>query len=302
MTKEKTNDGTGNENTDDQENKKADLIAPDFDEDFNNWLEAAGVGTKKYTIHNYLHRFKDEKTTAYADTWHNYFPTMEEIGAKHGGGKFKLVCQVLVSGRKKKGTETTFYIDDRYNEIKRQNDEKNKSGGAGSGYISGPVSGGMNEAAQIVGLVQSLLTTAAAAKPATNETGTMARLMNTLLEDQLKSNFKLITNTRRQLMNSVFEEGNFSERGEPLQLPAGEPPNPLLETILGLVEQYAPQILGGGPAAEGIVKTVKGLIGTPALQPIFNDPAAMKKIVNAVNAKHGPDETRRLFGMIGFKL
>lgn len=277
------------------------LIAPDFDDDFNTWLEAAGVGSKNYTVHNYLHQIYPDKTQKYKKTWHNYFPTLDEIGTEFGGGKFKLVCQVLYGNKKKKGTETTFYIDDCFNEIKAAADAEKikKSTGAGSGYLPGPLSSGMNDAAQIVALVESLLRTAAAAKPQNDNAG-MFKLMNGIAEDQLRQNFRLVNKVRGQLLNNMAEDADFSPAGAVTVPP--EPPNPMLEMVCGLVEEYAPKLLGGGPAAEGIIKTVKNLIGTPAIQPIINDPTAMRKIISTVNAKHGPDETRRLFAMIGIKL
>lgn len=270
---------------------KQDAIAPGFSEDLNNWLGKAGIRANKYAFDCYVHRNLPDKTTRYLRSYSNEFPDLDEFGLEYGGGKYSINVQVY-KGSKKEGTHSVFYIDDTFNEKRRQAEEKKQNEKIAGVVATAP----MVEAKQIVELVQSLLQTAAAAKPA-NDNISMVRLMNGLIEDQLKSNFRLVSQARRKLLDN-FEDANFEE----LPAPQQEQPNPLIETITGLIEQYAPTILGGGPAADAVVKAAKGFLATKAAAPIVNDPTAMKRIIHAVNSKYGPDQTRQLFALIGFKL
>jgi hypothetical protein len=297
--KEETSGAAGLANEEEtQEAKQTGPLAPGFSDDFNNWLDSVGLRDSGYTYHNYLHRFKEDKTLSHLKTYHNIFPELDDIGIEFGGGKYKLNCFVFVDGKRRKekvGSGTVFSLDDSWNERKREADELKKASAAKPLQVSGA----MNDTAQIVALVQSLLTTAqATAKQPANDSTSLVRLVNTMIEEQMKSNFKLIAQTRRQLMAEAVE-GEFSPIPAATQ---ADPPNPLIETIAGLIEQYAPTLLGGGPAAEAVIKAAKGFLAGPAAQPIINDPEAMRRIVNAVNLKYGPDKTRQLFGMIGFKL
>lgn len=298
-------DGEGPEDQKNGQAEKGGALAPGYSDELNNWLEKIGLREHPYKYINYLYRATgDEKNLIYLKTYRNEFPELDTIGIEHGGGKYKLNSQVFVRGKsgkiEKEGNWSTFYIDESFTEKKRIADEEKA---AKEQKLTGRtnLSGGMLDAANVVGLVQSLMTTALQTRPPqNNDAASILRLANTLAEDQIKQNFKLINQTRRQLLESRMEDADFEETPGAVTT---VPQNPLVDTITGLVEQYAPMILGGGPAADGIVKTVKNLITTmPGLQAVTTDAASMRKIINAVNRKHGPEETRRLFGMIGFKI
>lgn len=282
---------------DDQEKRTAgngiarEAVAPGFGEKLNAWCMKAGIGNTDQKFNCFMHRVLDDDTFRFVGSCKNQFPDLHEFGMKNGGGKFNIHVEAWINGEKK-GTNEIFYIDEVYNDLRKQKETQPPDRPA--------ISSGMNDAAQIVALVDTLLRTTQEARKPSAELMQMARMMHTFTEENMRQNFKLIGQARRRLMESAMEgvDGDFEE----IPTAPTDQINPMVDTIIGLIEQYAPMILGGGPAADGIVATAKKMLQNPQMQQIANDPAAMRKIVNAVNRKHGPEETRKLFAAIGFKL
>ncbi|MGB7569584.1 MAG: hypothetical protein WBM07_17100 [Chitinivibrionales bacterium] len=295
-------------------------LAPGFDDSFNEWLESIGLKKNDYTFNVFLRREKPDKTIEYVRCWKNSFPSIDEIGETFGTGKAIVDCQVWTGkGAGQRETKRNVILfDESWTERKRQAEDAKRqaeevkrgtaapasmSGAQGQGMQGGNLSNAIADARAIVGLVEGLLKTANEAKPQSNGALDIIKLTNEIAQEQLKQNFKIVNQARRNMLNAA-EEATFDvipRQGLPAPQEQEEM-NPIVDMIVDLVEEYAPQILGGGPVAEKLVGTVKALIAKPAIKPITQDPNAMRRIIAAVNAKHGPVETRRLFEMIGFKI
>jgi hypothetical protein len=103
------------------------------------------------------------------------------------------------------------------------------------------------------------------------------RMTQDVLKDNLKSNVSLY----RQLAEI-----------EKAKEPEAEESGPgMMETIIPLIEKFAPLILGNNLQSAALVQSVKS---APAFNELINQPSELKKLVSAIDEKLGASETNQI--------
>lgn len=289
----------------------------DFDEQFNEWLVEAGGNVRGKEFRVYVKRVKGSNQYVHLETYRNRFPSLDEIGAKWGGGRFHFQYNLLVPRERSKNGKlasgTTVEIDESWNEIAKQikDDERRRraiqAGDPGSGDLAGLVNSkdavgqalGLSQA--IINMVKQVMETTAERTPAAAPMDSF-KALNAMAEEMVRGNIKALYGLR----NQAFREIPFGRSPAPAALrepeltPVEPEENPLLNIVSGVIDEYAPKILGGGVIAEQAVEFIKSMM--PKFSNITSDPDSMQLIVNTCCQKHGIDKTKELFARIGIPL
>lgn len=285
----------------------------DFDDQFNTWLNEAGGNVTGGEFRVFVKRVKPDNSIKHLETYKNRFPSLDEIGAKWGGGKYQFGYNLLVprsvSKNGKIGTNTTVEIDESWNEVAKQNREEERrqrlGGDQADGGDLGAIGSGNNPFGQavalsqaIISMVKQIMETNADRAPAAPTD--MFKALNSMAEEMVRSNLKTLYGIRNQAIRELpFDRREIAGGNMPTLAPAPAE-NPLVSVIGSVIDEYAPKILGGGMIADQAVEFIKGMI--PRFETVTHDPAAMQLIVNTCCNKYGIEKTKDLFSKIGIPL
>jgi hypothetical protein len=259
-----------------------------YDKNLHEYMETAG-GVKDYTATLYKYDNLNKQKQYVCNSSQNEIMTMNDVGMSFGSGEYRYLVTFPVE-TKVPPKAFRFNIHPVYDEYRKKAgmtdlpDPRNNPNQQGKNSMLES----MEMMKMMIELMKPLI---APVQPQSNPMEMM--LMNyRMTQDVLKSNLKENVGLYRELANIEKSKGddmgNFTEEKE-----AG-----ILDTILPLIERFAPLILGGGFKSQAVVQAVKA---APEFKKAIQSPNQLQALIQAVEAKIGKEETVAILKKLNVK-
>jgi hypothetical protein len=248
------------------------------------------------TLYKYDREHGEMKT--YCERWTGQIPNEDYIGKNFGGGRYVLILQVTDVNGKNKGTTKKIRLHKRYDALasRAKNQESNNFpminlGGGGEN--------GGNTLQDAIGLIQVMMGTfmpllkmmqlPAQQAPPQSVSEPMAdmmkenyRGMNEIMKEMFLDNTQMFNDLSRKAVDlpEVTEDENETSGVVGM-----------INSILPVIEHLLPLITTRGSQGMKAVETIKSM---PQYAKIVQDKKTIKRLVDFISQKHGPEIAKQV--------
>ena len=262
-----------------------------MEDDLRQWLDENDDDSFKVS----LYKYETGKKKAFVGQWEDEAPSKNEIGMKYGSGKYHLMISLpAISAEDKPRIKSyTFRIHEIFDSYLKKDT---------------PAIVPIDPQIQMIQMMQAMMAMitpllAAMRQPTQPDPLMMFQPFMAkqaeMMQDITKTSIQNQLATANELINNRMagDDDDYDDDNEGEEM--SQPPN-LFESILPLIEQFLPTIIGDktGLVAKGLLGAVKK---APQFKAVLQDKSSYIRLIEHLDGKYGNAETNKILKMLKLK-